>query len=221
MRAIGLLGGSFDPVHTAHLAMADAFALALALDEVRFVPASLPWQKHGLLATGAQREAMLAAALLQHRAPRGVYTIDSRELQREGKTYTIDTLEELRRELGTGVSLVFLLGADQLVHLDGWKDWRRLWTYAHLAAATRPGFDAGALPDEVAKEWAVRLGNAQALHSQASGRSYLLDHFSHDISATDIRSALAAGDVAAIDVSSRLVPSAVLDYIRAHRLYRS
>ena len=221
MRAIGLLGGSFDPVHSAHLAMADAFASALALDEVRFVPASLPWQKHGLVATGAQREAMLAAALAHHRAPRGRYAIDSRELRREGKTYTIDTLEQVRGELGADVSLVFLFGADQLVHLDTWKDWRRLWDYAHLAAATRHGFDAQALPDEIAEQWSARLGDAQALHSQASGRSYLLDNFAHDVSATDIRSALAAGDDPAIEVSSRLVPSTVLDYIRAHNLYRN
>ena len=221
MRTIGLLGGSFDPPHNAHLAMADAFAVALCLDEIRFVPASQPWQKRGLFASCEEREAMLAAALAHHRAPHGRYLIDARELRRAGKTYTIATLEELRREVGADVSLVFLFGADQLVHLDTWKDWRRLWDYAHLAAATRPAFDIRTMPPEVAYEWSSRLGDAEALRAQPSGRSYLLDDFAHDVSATDIRAALVAGDAAAISETSRLVPSAVLDYIRANHLYRS
>ncbi len=221
MYTIGLLGGSFDPVHTAHLAMADAFASALTLDEVRFVPASQPWQKRGLFASGAQRVAMLATALSRHHPTRGRYFIDSRELQRAGKTYTIDTLEALRREEGSDVSLVFLFGADQLVHLDTWKDWRRLWDYAHLAAATRPSFDVHALPHEVADAWSARIADAQALHMQACGRSYLLDDFALDVSATDIRAALASDNPSSLAVSTRLVPPAVLDYIRANNLYRS
>ncbi|MGI9027005.1 MAG: nicotinate-nucleotide adenylyltransferase [Burkholderiaceae bacterium] len=221
MRTIGLLGGSFDPLHTAHLAMADAFAVALRLDEIRFVPASQPWQKHGLFASGEEREAMLEAALAHHRAPHGHYVIDTRELRRAGKTYTIATLEELRREVGAAVSLIFLFGADQLVHLDTWKDWRRLWDHAHLAAATRPGFDVLSMSAEVAREWSSRLGDVEALHTRPSGRSYLLDDFAHDVSATDIRATLGAGDASAIAALSRLVPSAVLDYIRANHLYRS
>ncbi len=221
MVTIGLLGGSFDPVHTAHLEMADVFTSQLALDEVRFIPASQPWQKHGLFATGPQREAMLAAALAHHRPSAGRYVIDSRELQRAGKTYTIDTLEALRREEGRHVSLVFLFGADQLVHLNTWKDWRRLWDYAHLAAVTRPGFDAHTLPQEVAQAWSARLADARELHLRECGRSVLLEDFSFDISATNIRAALAADDAASRALSTRMVPPAVLDYIRTHNLYRS
>lgn len=220
---IGLLGGSFDPVHAAHLAMADAFAVALALDEVRFLPASRPWQKHGLNASSHDRRAMLAAALAEHRAPHGVFTIDARELARDGATYTIDTLIDLRGELGDTVPLVFLFGADQLVHLDTWHDWRSLWTHAHLAAVTRPGSGLDRLPPDVAGEWAGRAASAAVLQATPSGHSFLLEGLALDVSATAIRTALAdplRGDAALADLR-RMVPPAVLDYIQAHHLYRS
>jgi nicotinate-nucleotide adenylyltransferase len=221
---IGILGGSFDPVHAAHLAMADAFASALSLDEVRFTPASQPWQKHRLSAAGADRAAMLSVALAHHRPPRGRYVVDPRELRRGGETYTIDTLVELRAELGDDVPIVFLFGADQLVHLDTWRDWRRLWDHAHLAAVTRPGFDVAQLPEAVAEAWSTRAGDADALRSAPAGRSFLLEGLLMDISATGIRAALASNEVAndaARASLGRLVPSDVLDYIQANHLYRS
>jgi nicotinate-nucleotide adenylyltransferase len=219
---IGILGGSFDPVHTAHLAMADAFASALSLDEVRFLPASRPWQKHGLSASGTDREAMLVAALAHHQPTCGRYVVDARELRREGATYTIDTLRELRHELGATVPLVFLFGADQLLHLDTWRDWMRLWDHAHLAAVTRPGFDIAKWPVTVQQAWSMRAGDAATLHASAAGRSFLLQGLELDISATDIRATLAADGPNDQHASlGRLVPPAVLDYIQANHLYRS
>ncbi len=216
---IGILGGSFDPVHAAHLAMADAFARALPLSEIRFLPAAHPWQKHGLAATAAQRLEMLEIALANHRSAGPPYVVDTRELHRGGETFTVDTLAELRAELGPDASLAFLFGADQLVHLHTWRDWRRLWTYAHLAAVTRPGFDATALAPDVAAEWSTRLGDAAALGATPCGRSFLLETLALDVSATGIRAALP--DPARRDDLARLVPPAVLDYIRATHLYRS
>jgi len=217
---IGVLGGSFDPLHTAHLAMADAFAVALSLDEVRFLPASQPWQKDGLMATGAQRREMLDLALATHRPAHGKYLVDDRELVRGGKTYTVDTLIELREEIGGATPLVFLFGADQLIHLDTWRDWTKLWDYAHLAAVTRPGFDADGLPDEVAAMWARRLATVAPVSAPPAGHSFLLDDLALDVSATDIRAALAEGNQDD-PVLAGLVPPAVLDYIRANHLYRS
>jgi nicotinate-nucleotide adenylyltransferase len=216
---IGILGGSFDPIHDAHLAMADAFTEALALDEVRFLPAGRPWQKHGLAASSADRLAMLELALDAHRPVRGRYVIDARELARSGATYTIDTLTELRSELGPTAPLVFLFGADQLVHLDTWHAWRELWDLAHLAAVTRPGFDVAVLPAEVAQAWTERIGARAQLQAAPAGRSYLLETLEMQISATDIRSALASHTNE--DALDRLVPRPVLDYIRANNLYRS
>ena len=219
---IGILGGSFDPVHTAHLAMADAFATALSLDEVRFLPASRPWQKRGLSASGADREAMLRAALEHHHPAHGRYSVDSRELLRDGATYTIDTLADLRRELGPAVPLVFLFGADQLLHLDSWREWRHLWDHAHLAAVTRPGFDVAKLPVAVQEAWSLRAGDAHALQTSPAGRSFLLEGLALDVSATDIRASLADEGVDDPYASlGRLVPPGVLDYIQANHLYRS
>jgi nicotinate-nucleotide adenylyltransferase len=217
---IGILGGSFDPVHTAHLAMADAFATALSLDEVRFLPASRPWQKHGLSASGEARAAMLVAALADHRPAHGRYVVDLRELERGGETYTVDTLADLRRELGPSMPIVFLFGADQLVHLDTWRAWEQLWDYAHLAAVTRPGFDVGALPATVARSWTARAGDASAMRAAPAGRSFLLEGLSLDVSATDIRAALATHATSSAPLE-RLVPAPVLDYIRVNHLYRS
>jgi nicotinate-nucleotide adenylyltransferase len=217
---IGILGGSFDPVHTAHLAMADAFAAALALDELRFLPASRPWQKDGLMASGEQRSAMLRCALAAHRPAHGRYLVDDRELTRGGKTYTIDTLAGLRDDIGDQVPLVFLFGADQLVHLDTWREWTRLWDYAHLAAVTRPGFDTQRLPGAVATLWSQRLGDARALRDTPAGRAFMLEDLALDVSATDIRAALTQGGIPDPSLG-RLVPPAVLDYIRANHLYRS
>lgn len=221
MRAIGLLGGSFDPVHVAHLAMADAFATALALDELRFLPASRPWQKTGLLASATERREMLEIALATHAAPTGRYVIDARELQRAGPTFTLDTLRDVRAEVGDDVSLVFLFGADQLLHLDTWKGWTALWSFAHLAAVTRPGFGIERCPSVVAGEWTRRLGTARDLHDAASGRSFWLEGLDMDVAATDIRNALAGATADERGGLDRLVPSAVLDYIQAHHLYRS
>ena len=221
---IGILGGSFDPLHSAHLAMADALASALSLDEVRFMPAARPWQKSGLSASAGDRVAMLEAALEHHVPTHGRYSVDTREVERGGATYTLDTLIDLRETLGAEASLVFLFGADQLVHLDTWHRWHQLWDYAHLAAVSRPGFELDQLPPEVAREWSRRVGDATSLRSAPAGRTFLLETLHLDVSATDIRAALAGGtpgDDAGRVLPGRLVPPAVLDYIETNHLYRS
>ena len=223
LRTVGILGGSFDPVHNAHLALAKAFARTLALDEVRFVPAGRPWQKGGLSASAKQRVAMLELALNELPVEACSFRVDERELRREGATYSIDTLAEMRAEVGPDASLILLIGADQLVRLDTWKRWSELWDYAHVAAATRPAAVALALPPAVEQEWARRLvgpGDRALLQTTQSGHAYLLDGFALDISATRIRTWLAAGG-SWPDGCAAFLPRAVLEYIGAHGLYRS
>lgn len=214
-RCIAILGGSFDPVHCGHVALARYFVGLLAPDELRVLPAGNPWQKHGLQASPAQRVAMLECAFADIPVP---LVIDQRELRNVRATYTIDTLRSLRAELGPQVSLIFLMGADQLQHLDSWQDWRALFDLAHLCAAARPGFALqGALvPEEVGSEFARRAGSPKQLRLSASGRTLLAPDLAIDIAATTIRAALRHGKK-----PDSLVPHAVLDYIQQHHLYKS
>lgn len=158
-KCIALLGGSFDPVHLGHLALAAEFTQLLQADELRVIPAR-PWQKSALQATDAQRVAMLQLAFADLDVP---VVIDTQELDRDGATYTVDTLRALRAELGDDASLVFLIGADQLQRLDTWRDWHALFELANLGVAARPGFSLAdaALPPAVVQELAQRRASPE------------------------------------------------------------
>ncbi|MFI4939843.1 MAG: nicotinate-nicotinamide nucleotide adenylyltransferase, partial [Burkholderiales bacterium] len=130
----------------------------------------------------------------------------------------IDTLKAVRAELGPQASIAFLIGADQLQHLDTWRDWRHLFDYAHICAASRPGFalNASQVPEKVALEFARRVAMPEQIRTTASGLTYLAKNLAVDISATDIRTAIQRGES-----PDSLVPSRVLDYIKLHHLYKS
>jgi nicotinate-nucleotide adenylyltransferase len=216
---IAILGGSFDPVHSGHVALAHHFVDLLKPDELRILPAGNPWQKHGLEASGAQRVAMLEQAFQQQFREQGVpVVVDQRELQVNDPTFTIDTLRTLRAELGPEVSLVFLMGADQLQHLDTWQGWRQLFDYAHVCAAARPGFvlDGPKVPVEVRQAFEQRADTPAHIRNTPQGKTFLAPNLAVDISATEIRAALRQGKQ-----PDTLVPHAVLDYIQQHHLYKS
>jgi nicotinate-nucleotide adenylyltransferase len=215
---IALLGGSFDPVHHGHVALAELFAQLLHPDQLRIMPAGQPWQKKaGLQASDADRVAMLELAFST--AVFGV-TIDTREIERQTPTYTVETLRELRRELGPDASIVFLMGADQLQKLDSWIDWHDLFALANFGVAARPGYqlDAAALPPAVAQELAARLATPEEVRASKAGRVCLAHTLAVDISATEVRAALRANEEA--KVSALLAPQ-VLDYIQQHNLYKN
>jgi nicotinate-nucleotide adenylyltransferase len=195
-RRIGLFGGSFDPPHLAHRALADLALRELALDELRWLPAGQPWQKAGReLASAEHRAAMVALAAAGE--PR--FVVDVRELHRAGPTYTVDTVAELQRE-HPGAELVLVIGQDQYAKLATWHRWQDLVPRVTLAVAARAG----------------QAPVADAALAAVSHRSTVLPLPRIDIAATDIRARVAAGQP--IDA---LVGVPVARYIADHHLYGS
>jgi nicotinate-nucleotide adenylyltransferase len=212
---VALLGGSFDPVHNGHVALAALFAHLLQPTQLRIVPAGAPWQKNGLRASAGQRVAMLELAF----ADAGLtVTIDRQEIERATPTYTVDTLRQVRAQVGPATAIVFLMGADQLAHLDTWREWRSLFDLAHIGVAARPGYaiDQASLPHAVAQEIRQRQGDLTQLRNTPSGLAYLAQSLAVDISATQIRAALQRGEKA-----NSLISPVVLDYIQQHNLYKT
>lgn len=214
-RCIVVLGGSFDPIHYGHIAIGKHFAALLSADQLRIVPAGNPWQKGQLQADASDRVAMIRCAFDTESIP---VIIDQQEIQRHTATYTIDTLRALRAEFGPEASIAFVLGADQLQHLETWHEWQALFDYAHICAASRPGFDLSrdGVPQQVAEEFTRRSGTAEQIRHSAAGLTYLARDLALDISATAIRTALRDGKR-----PETLVPPAVLDYIELHHLYKN
>jgi nicotinate-nucleotide adenylyltransferase len=189
--AIGLLGGSFDPVHLGHLIAADRAAEALGLARVLFVPcARQPLKAVGPVASGAHRRAMIELAIAGH----AVFALEPLELDRpgDGPSYTVDTLRELKRRW-PGERLVLLVGADAAADLGRWKSVDEVARLAEVAALTRPG--------------APEVASGLVRHVVATPAI--------EISARDIRARCLAGK------SIRyLVPDAVAEYVARHGLYR-
>jgi nicotinate-nucleotide adenylyltransferase len=212
---VALLGGSFDPVHHGHVALAALFDKLLHPDQLRIIPAGNPWQKKGLRASPEHRVAMLELAFAEAGMP---MALDRQEIERTSATYTVDTLRNVRAELGPDASIVFLMGADQLQQLDTWRDWHALFALAHIGVAARPGYSLAeaALPPAVAQELLLRQGSLDQLRSTPSGHVYLAQTLDVDISATQVRAALQRGEQA-----DSLISKVVLDYIQQHNLYTS
>ena len=208
--ALGLFGGTFDPIHAAHLRMAQAFRQELRLDEVRLIPAGQPYHRqHGPHASPQQRLEMVQLA--SHGLP-GL-TIDAREVLRDKPAYTIDTLQEIRAEIGPDPALWWLIGGDSLASLHTWRRWEQLFELANIAVALRPGFDAARLPAAVRTQWQARQVTDFS-NGAPSGTMRPLALPPLDVSATEIRHRLQSG--ASVE---HLLCAPVLDYIRQHRLY--
>ena len=212
IKPLGLLGGTFDPVHKAHLALAHAAMDELGLAGVRWIPSGQPGHRDAPRATAKQRLAMLELALRDA----AHFSLDPLDARASAPTYTINTLQRLRQELGADIPLVFLIGADQLAALDTWREWRRLLELTHFAVAERPGYPIRPeqLAPALAEELAQRSPVAKEWQAQAAGGMLRFAMPPMDVSASAIRATLAAGKTPA-----ELLPAAVLDYIQSHHLY--
>lgn len=210
MKPLAIFGGTFDPIHFGHLRTAWEAGEALDAD-VRLVPSRVPPHRPQPVASAAQRRKMVELAL----ARQGRLTLDARELERDGHSYTIDTLIELRKEIGAERSLVLLVGADAFAGFPSWKRWVELFDHAHVGVLTRPGHE-DALPDVLAATVATReVRGPSALRDAPSGLVVRLPVTPLEISASAIRALLAAGHE-----PRYLVPDAVIEYVRREGLYR-
>jgi nicotinate-nucleotide adenylyltransferase len=214
---IGILGGTFDPIHCGHLRLAQELAEGLALDEVRFIPVGVPPHRTQPFASPLQRLEMVRFGI----AGNPLFVLDEREIFKPTPSYTVETLLDSRRELGTMRPLCLFMGADAFLGLTTWHRWRELFDLVHIVVAQRPGVAgitraAAALPAELLGELNRRLVNEpEALRDAPSGTILIHPVTALDISATQIRCDLAAGHN-----PRYLLPDAVLDYIQTNGLYK-
>jgi nicotinate-nucleotide adenylyltransferase len=206
------MGGTFDPVHFGHLRLAQEAAEILGLARVRWVPAGRPWHRAQPKASAKHRLAMVKLAIRRN----ALFELDDAEIRQTSPGYTVETLERLRATLGTDRPLVLLLGTDAFRGLTSWERWRDLFELAHIFVAQRPGHSLtpGGMPGALAAEWRRRAGTPSALHERPAGSVIAYGTTALDISASAIRAHFAQSR------SPRyLLPSVVLDYIRAQGLY--
>lgn len=193
LRRVGVMGGTFDPVHHGHLVAASEVAADLGLDEVVFVPSGRPWQKRDDQVT-APEDRYLMTVIATAADPR--FSVSRVDIDRPGPTYTVDTLRDLRRDLGADVDLFFITGADALAQILSWRDSAEVVRLAHFVGVTRPGHP---LADPGLPVGSVTLVEVPALA----------------ISSTDIRSRVGS------DLPiTYLVPDGVVQYIAKRALYR-
>lgn len=211
---LGLLGGTFDPVHYGHLRLAEEAREALDLAGVRWIPAGQPPHRPAPRVAAVHRLEMVRQAVSGNPA----FTVDDAETASGEPSYTATTLERLRTEQGSR-PLVLLMGADAFLGLTAWHRWRDLFALAHIGVAARPGFELSLtdLPAELAAASADRFDDSPAaLRTAPAGRVVQFAMTPLAISASLLRARLAAG------LSARyLLPDPVREYIDRHHLYRA
>ena len=213
MKALGLLGGTFDPVHFGHLRLGIDALEELSLDGIRWVPSGVPGHRNAPLVSATHRLEMLRLAIADE--PR--FQIDTAELNAVEPTYTINTFKRLRLELGNEIPLVMLIGMDSLLSLHTWREWQKLFDFAHFAVAKRPGSDLNEaeMDPNFRALYRERCGEPAALSQTSHGRVAQFGSVPLAVSATDIRSRLAHNRSVRY-----LIPATVLRYIESNALYR-
>lgn len=210
-RLTAIFGGTFDPIHLGHLRVAIEISEALDAD-VRLLPAPVPPHRAQPQATAAQRLAMLELGI--RGCPR--LHADDRELRRSGPSYSVDTLAELRKELGADAAIVLCVGADAFAGFASWHQHAQIFDLAHVLILTRPGAaDRVSWPESLRAEVVARRGLPAQLHRRAAGLVAELAVTPLAISATAVRTLIAAGRDPRF-----LLPEAVAAYIAESNLYR-
>jgi len=196
---IGVLGGTFDPIHIGHLILAGEVRARLNLAEILFAPTGQPWLKADSPVSPAEHRVEMVRLAI---ADKPYFKLSTMEIERVGPTYTVDTIAELKARLGAGDELFFILGWDNLAELSRWRQPSRLITMCRLVAVPRPGYP---------------LPSLKALEASIPGLSQrvtLMDRPEIDISASAVRGRVAQG----LSIH-RLVPEPVERYIKEHKLY--
>lgn len=197
MERIGIFGGSFDPVHNAHLALAREALLHLRLDRLLWVPVGQPWQKNRVLAGAAHRADMIRLAIAGE--PR--FELDPCELNRAGPSYTIDTVRTIAQRFPQA-KLFLLIGQDQYANLHTWHSWEQLLKYVRLAVANRAGQRPKSSPEVAALKARVRV----------------VPLVPTSVSSTEVRTLIALGRPAS-SLAPEHLPEAVARYIEHYHLY--
>ena len=204
---IGIYGGTFNPVHYGHLRTALEVSDIFALDELRLLPCSQPAHRAEPEVSAAERLQMLQLAITNY--PQ--FSCDTRELERSGPSYMVDTLASIRAEIDEAPLLLFI-GTDAFNDLTAWYRWQALFDYAHIVVMTRPNFELEPLSDFYTDKL---VNDRQSLKLCPSGKIYFQQVTQLDISATSIRQMFAEQEN-----TSFLLPESVIKYIQAKRLYR-
>ena len=209
--AVGLFGGTFDPIHYGHLKIASEMLRLLDLSELRFIPCALPSHKNLPSVSATDRAAMLELAIEDESR----FLCDRREINRGGPSFTIDTLAEIRQEFGPHLSLIFLMGSDSLCTIDTWKQWRKLLTYTHLCIVERPGASVEFSSDIWRWVKRHRVSDPTYMNSTPNGYIFITVANALEISATEVRRQLSSG----LPLANRILPHSVLDFVKQNNLY--
>lgn len=211
---IGILGGTFNPIHFGHLRMAQELAESLVLNEVRFIPSANPPHKSAPIVTAEHRAAMVRLGV----ADNPIFSFDGRELLRSGASYTVDTLQSLRKEVGDNTGLVLFMGSDAFTKFNTWHRWEEIIQQCHIALVQRPFATTKESLPKILETFLHNhyTENADDLHESCAGFVTMQPITPLEISSTAIRNAFQQKHSARY-----LMPDSVLDYIYTHQLYNA
>jgi len=208
---IGILGGTFDPIHNGHITPLLSAAKTLSLTQVLLMPTHIPPHKSTVIATPTQRAAMVELACKDY----PLLALDKRELNRNATTYTVETLREIRAENPQDTNIYFFIGMDSLLNFNQWKHHAEILSLCHLVVNTRPGFCLTSA-DKTTQAIITKhqVASVAQLQQQPCGGIYFAPPCHEDISSTQIRQLIKQGDN-----SKNFMSKSVFDYIQQQQLY--